>query len=100
MVYLYTFIDNDNVDTLYHIITNQDCYDLLHDIESFYYDFEDYDTKDELITQLKRHNAHKTLIEYIDTLDELLFDGIANFTYDVLDYIDALVPFDENEFYY
>lgn len=99
MVYLYTFIDNDN-SYQYHIITNKDCYDLLQDIESYYYDFEDYNTKDELITQLKQYDVDQRLIDYIDTLDDLSFDGISTFTYDVLDYIDALVPFDENEFYY
>ena len=99
MIYLYTFTDTDN-SYQYHIITNQNCDKLIEDIESYYYDFEDFETKDELITQLKQDDVDQRLIYYIETLDDLSFDGISTFTYDVLDYIDAFVPFTEKEFYY
>lgn len=99
MVYLYTFTDTENSHQ-YHIITNRNCDKLIDDIESYYYDFEDFETKDELITQLKQDDVDQRLIDYIETLDDLSFDGISTFTYDVLDYIDAFVPFYEKEFNY
>lgn len=100
MVYLYTFIDNDNTDT-YHIITNKNCDYLLEDIEKFYYDFEDFDTKEELIEYLTQHKADKRLIEYITKIDTIDTNaGIVTFTYDILADLDALVSFEEKNFYY
>ena len=102
-VYLYTFIDNDNVDSIYHLITNKDCKKLLNDIEHFYYDFEEFDTIESLVEFLKNNNVDKGLIDYVseqEDIYDLTCSGISELTDSILEYLDVLVSFEQNTFYY
>ena len=102
-IYLYTFIDNDYIDSVYHIITNKQCDDLIKDIERYYYHFENYETIEELINYLRKNNANIELTNYISKQEEiidLVDSGICNFTYAILDYLDILICFEEKVFKY
>ena len=102
-VYLYSFIDNDNADTLYHLVAKEDCGELIESIERFYYDFDDYETIDELVEYLKEHKADKRLIDYVSKQEDafgLTCDGISTLTYEVLYDLGVLISYDERRFNY
>ena len=102
-VYLYTFVDNDNIDSLYHLITNINCDELIESIEKFYYDFENFETIDELVEYLRENNADEEFVGIIaqqQEIEDLTRNGIATFTNNVLDDLGILLNFEEKQFNY
>lgn len=102
-VYLYTFLDCDNLGEYYHLITNRNCDELIESIENFYYDFENFETIDELVEYLRENNADEELISIITQQEEIEYltdKGIATLTYEILDELGVLLCFDEKQFNY
>lgn len=102
-IYLYTFVDNDNICSIYHLITNRNCTSLIQSIERFYYEFEDFETIDELVEYLKEQNADKELIDYVlqcEDIEDLTISGISNLTDDILENLNVLLSFEEKQFDY
>ena len=103
MLHIYTFIDNDNIDTLYTLLTKDDCTKLLHDIERFYYDFDYYDNIEELTQFLSLHNVDSRLVSYVshyEEIEDVTLDGIAQFTNDILEYYDLLLAHEHTIIHY
>ena len=101
-IYLYTFKDNDSNDC-YHILTKRNCTNLIESVEKFYYEFEYYETIDELVEYLKEQNADNELIDYIMQFEEIeyLTDiGIYHLTYNILYELGVLLCFEEKKFDY
>lgn len=102
-IYLYTFVDNDSIDSMYHLLTKRNCTNLIESIERFYYEFEYYETIDELVEYLKEQNADNELIDYIMQFEEIEYltdSGICDLTYNILDELDILLSFEEKRFNY
>lgn len=102
-IYLYTFIDNDQIDSFYNLITNKNCDKLIEDIEYYYYDFEDFENIEDLVQYLKENDASTQIINYISKQTEIIdltIGGISLFTIDILEYYNLLVEFESKIFKY
>ena len=63
-IYLYTFVDNDMIDSMYHLLTKRDCRNLIESIERFYYEFAYYD--ENILTFLTKEQAYNYGKEYVE----------------------------------
>ena len=96
MIYLYHFRDNDE-DYDYNIITNEDCTNLIEDIEDFYYDFEEFSNIPQLIRFLNENNADRRLIDYVlkqNDIEDLTISGICGLTKNILEELDVMVEYE------
>lgn len=98
-VFLYKFIDNDNLGEEYCILTKHNCKELLQDIEKYFYDIIDCESEEELIRQLKENNANKILIEHLQE-GGYSTDSCYCLEIEILSKINELIPFEEETFYY
>lgn len=101
-VYLCVFKDNDT-GFEYHLITTEDKFDLISDIEKYYYDFELFGYIDDLLDHLESNDANPELLGYVstkDTIGDLITNGIFCLTVDILKNLNVLVDFETKTFTY
>lgn len=101
-VYINRFMDNDSNDE-YFIITKNDCSGILQAIEDNYYDIENYDSKEELLEELINNEENADFINYISEyfdFENFSADGIYEFTIQVLNDLDLLIPHEIGNFIY
>ena len=101
-VYLCIFKDNDT-GYEYHLLTTEDKFDLISNIEQHYYDFEMFEYIDDLLDHLEYNKVSQELLCYISSkeyVSDLIDKGIFCFTVDVLKNLNVLVDFESKTFTY
>lgn len=101
-IYINKFKDTDSNDE-YFIVTKKDCSGLLEAIESYYYDIESYESKEEFLNELISNEENADFINYISEkfdFDNFSADSIYEFTIEALESLDLLLPFELCEFTY